>query len=132
MYKNKKNSLYCKYCKKTDHLIDTCTSILCKICNKSGHPHWNCKNSAPAKNINNKQPSLQKNKISTDFNTFNVKIEVSDPINKIDNNISKLSGKSLSALDNFNSVSSQSPPISNKNSLNYYIQFKDSKWSSLL
>ena len=69
MYKNKKNSLYCKYCKKTDHLIDTCTSILCKICNKSGHPHWNCKNST-SKHINNNQPSLQKNKISTDFNIF--------------------------------------------------------------
>jgi hypothetical protein len=32
----------CKYCKSTEHTIDTCPDILCKICNNKGHPHWKC------------------------------------------------------------------------------------------
>ena len=34
----------CKYCKKTDHVIDNCTEIICKSCKKKGHPHWKCTN----------------------------------------------------------------------------------------
>lgn len=33
---------YCKYCKLSDHFIDSCPEILCKKCNERGHPHWKC------------------------------------------------------------------------------------------
>lgn len=33
---------YCKYCRMSDHFIDTCPEILCKKCNDRGHPHWKC------------------------------------------------------------------------------------------
>ena len=37
--------MLCKYCKKTDHLIDDCQEIICKKCRIIGHPFWKCKNS---------------------------------------------------------------------------------------
>jgi hypothetical protein len=48
----------CKYCKSTEHIIDSCPEILCKICNERGHPHWKCK-----VKVTEKKPEINEIKI---------------------------------------------------------------------
>ena len=72
--------MYCKYCKKKDHTIDTCTIIKCMICNKVGHTHWNCRliNKSLNKPKTNKKYEIRYNKINKlieQFPYFNEKYE---------------------------------------------------------
>jgi predicted metal-binding protein len=105
-----KKTLYCKYCKTNDHLIDTCPSIMCKTCNKYGHPHWKCTNTPVVKETKpvNKKP---KN---------NIVLVVEEQTNK----------KVIETTNNkFTPLMSE---YSDKNSIDYFLQFRDQIWGTLL
>ncbi len=73
--------MYCKYCKKLDHIIDNCPDIVCKKCKQQGHTHWKCKQTGKVvKNVVKKRiPIVSKNiNIVTNNNIFNVLEEEED------------------------------------------------------
>ncbi len=75
--------MYCKYCKKKDHIIDNCPDIICRICKLFGHPHWKCSKPANKISVNNKPDNKPDNKSDNRIDNKN-RIKRSDIITQID------------------------------------------------
>lgn len=71
----------CKYCKSTEHIIDSCPEILCKICNERGHPHWKCKVKVTEKKPDINEIKLDETKI---IKPYSEKLRDCPTLNSID------------------------------------------------